>query len=119
MKSKKDVAWRKPAILGAVVGAIAMTIVGFSTMGWTTAGAAERNAQDRADTAVASALVPLCLAKAKQDPEAAKLVKFRAEESAYTRYQLVSDAGWATVLGSASSSWLLSVRSERKRKSGT
>ncbi len=104
---KKDVTWRKPAIGGAVAGAIAMTIFGFSVMGWTTANSAERSAQDRADTAVASALVPLCIAKAQQDPDAAKLAKFRGEESSYSRYQLVSDAGWATVMGSSSSSWLL------------
>ena len=84
-----------------------MTIFGFSVMGWTTANSAERSAQDRADTAVASALVPLCIAKAQQDPDAAKLAKFRGEESSYSRYQLVSDAGWATVMGSSSSSWLL------------
>lgn len=104
---KKDVTWRKPAIGGAVAGAVAMTIFGFSVMGWTTANSAERNAQDRADTAVASALVPLCITKAQQDPDAAKIAKFRAEESSYSRYQLVSDAGWATVMGSSSSSWLL------------
>lgn len=104
---KKDVAWRKPAIWGAIAGAIAMSIFGFSVMGWTTASSAERSAQDRADTAVASALVPLCIAKAQQDPDATKLVKFRAEASDYSRYQLVSDAGWATVMGSSSSSWLL------------
>jgi hypothetical protein len=86
-----------------VVGAIAMMSVGFWGMGWTTASSAERVAKDRADTAVVAALVPFCVAKAQQDAEAAKMAKFRAESSSYTRTQLVSDSGWATFLGATSS----------------
>jgi len=95
-------AYVKPGIWGGVVGAIAMMIVGFWGFGWTTAGTAERTARDRADTAVVAALVPLCVAKAQQEGEGAKLVKFRAEQSSYSRSQLVRDSGWATVIGMTS-----------------
>jgi hypothetical protein len=92
--------WLKPGLWGAVAGAVAMTIVGFSQLGWYTGGSADRMAQDRSDTAVVAALVPFCVAKAQQDPDHATLVKFQAEESSYSRSDLVMKAGWAT-LGSA------------------
>lgn len=92
--------WIKPGIWGGVLGAVAMAIVGFSQLGWTTAGSAERLAQDRADTAVVAALVPFCVMKAEQDPDHTALAKFQAEESTYSRSELVLKAGWATVGGS-------------------
>ena len=63
---------------GAAAGAVAMTIVGFSQLGWFTAGSADRMAQDRADTAVVAALVPFCVTKAQADPDHAVLVKVMA-----------------------------------------
>ena len=92
-------AWVKPGIWGAVVGAAATIMVGFSAAGWITGTAAERMAWDRADSAVVAALVPLCVTNAERDPDQAKLVKLRAEQSSYSRSQLVSAAGWATLPG--------------------
>jgi hypothetical protein len=94
--------WTKPALWGAVVGAIGMAIVGFSQLGWKTAGSADRFAQDRADTAVVAALVPFCVLKAQQDPDKAVLTKLRAEDSSYSRGDMVTKAGWATVGGDTS-----------------
>jgi hypothetical protein len=95
-------AWAKPGVWGAVVGAVAIMILGFWQMGWTTAGSADRMARDRADSAVVAALVPFCVANAERDPDQAKLVKLRAEQSSYGRNQLVSDSGWATLPGMTS-----------------
>jgi hypothetical protein len=89
--------WLKPGLWGAVAGAIAISIVGFSQLGWTTAATAERLAQERADTAVVAALVPFCVAKAQQDPDKAVLAKFQAEQSSYSRSDMVMKAGWATL----------------------
>ena len=89
--------WLKPGLWGVVVGAIAISIVGFSQLGWTTAATAERLAQERADTAVVAALVPFCVAKAQQDPDKAVLTKFQAEQSSYSRSDMVMKAGWATL----------------------
>ncbi len=47
-------------------------------------------------------LVPFCVTKAQQDPDQAMLAKLRAEDSAYTRNDMVSKAGWATVGGDTS-----------------
>jgi len=89
--------WFKPAILGAACGAIAMSVVGFHGLGWTTRSAAGQVAQEQSDTAVISALVPFCVAKAEQDPDHATLAKIRTEQSAFSRSDLVMRAGWATV----------------------
>ena len=92
-------AWLKPGIWGAIVGAIAITIFGFSEMGWTTRGTADRMATYRADSAVVAALVPFCVANAERDPDQAKLAKVKSEESSYARGELVSASGWATMPG--------------------
>jgi hypothetical protein len=93
----------KPGIWGAVAGAIGMAIVGFWQLGWTTQGTAERMAQDKSDTAVVSALVPFCVVKAQQDPDKTTLAKFQTEESSYSRSDMVTKAGWATVGGAKAS----------------
>ena len=41
--------WTKPGIYGALVGAVAVSILGFSWGGWTTAGGAKEMADDFAD----------------------------------------------------------------------
>ena len=89
--------WLKPGLWGTAAGAIAISIVGFSQLGWTTTATAERLAQERADTAVVAALVPFCVVKAQQDPDKAVLAKFEAEQSSYSRSDIVMKAGWATL----------------------
>jgi hypothetical protein len=89
--------WLKPGLWGAVAGAIAISIVGFSQLGWTTTSTAEKLAQERSDTAVVAALVPFCVVKAQQDPDKAVLAKFQTEQSSYSRSDMVMKAGWATV----------------------
>jgi len=74
-----------------------MAIVGFSQLGWKTSGTAEQLAQDRAEAAVVSAMVPFCVAKAQHDPDHATFTKFETEQSSYSRSDLVMKAGWATV----------------------
>jgi hypothetical protein len=91
--------WTKPAVWGAVCGAIAMATIGFSQLGWKTASTADQMARDRSDIAVVSAMVPFCVAKAQGDPDHAVLAKFQAEQSSYSRSDMVSKAGWATFGG--------------------
>jgi hypothetical protein len=94
----------KPAAWGAVAGAIVMAVVGFSYLGWTTAATAERLAQESANTAVVAALVPFCVVKAEADPNQATLTKFQAEQSSYSRSDIVMKAGWATLDGKSTGS---------------
>jgi hypothetical protein len=83
----------KPAIWGAIGGAIAAMIVGFVWGGWVTGGTSERNAGVAAQTAVEQAFVPHCVAKAEQEPDKLLLLK---KESSYSRYDFVSKAGWVS-----------------------
>src|SRR5687767_2253095 len=96
----------KPGLWGAVGGAAAMLVVSYWGMDWKSAGGAERIAVSRTSEAVVTALVPFCVAKAELD--GVKLTKFRAETSSYTRLQMVSDAGWASLSGEKSPDYALS-----------
>ena len=89
--------WTKPALLGAGCGAIAIIFIGFSQLGWKTSRAAADMAQEQADAAVVTALVPFCVAKAGQVSEQNTLAKVKADDSAFSRSDLVMKAGWATV----------------------
>jgi hypothetical protein len=83
----------KPAAWGIIGGAVAAMIIGFAWGGWVTGGTSERNAAAAAQTAVVQAFVPLCVAKAEQQPEQILLMK---KESAYSRYDFVIKAGWVS-----------------------
>jgi len=90
----------KPAIWGAVGGAIAITIVGFSYFGWTLSSTAERMASDHADKAVAQALAPFCVAKAEADPNFKDQLKKLVATGQWDQDMFVEKAGWATMPGS-------------------
>ena len=94
--------WIKPGVWGLVIGCVGTVAMGFGTMGWTTNSTAERVARTHASQAVAAAMVPFCVDKAKSDPDATHMVKFRAESSSYSRTQIVRSAGWATLGGATS-----------------
>jgi hypothetical protein len=107
MKSKNPMeipSGLKPGLWGAVAGAIAMSVIGFSYLGWTTASTAEKLAQESASTAVINAMVPFCVTKAQADPNLTTLTKFQAEQSSYSRSDIVTKAGWASFDGKTTGS---------------
>jgi hypothetical protein len=88
----------KPAIMGAVVGAIATMVLGFTQGGWYLGSSAERMAKEQSAEAVTTALVPVCVSQSRADPEvAAKLGLLGAMKSSYERRDFVMKAGWATI----------------------
>ncbi len=89
----------KPSIYGAIIGAIALAIIGFTWGGWTTGGTAEKLAQDRADKAVIRAMVPLCLNVSNADPERVAKLATINQATRYKRRDAVMDTGWATLPG--------------------
>ena len=96
--------WFKPAFVGALIGAIALAIVGFSQLGWVTAGTAENMAAKQAQAAVVKALTPVCVARAQTDPETApKLQELKAVTSKWDRRSFVEKAGWANMPGEETS----------------
>ena len=92
--------WLKPGIYGAIAGAVALAIVGFSWGGWVTGGSAERMAADNARQEVVAALVPICIEQHSQDPQAAETLARLKETSRYQRDEMLMKAGWATMPGS-------------------
>jgi hypothetical protein len=89
----------KPALWGAAAGAVAITVIGFSSMGWTLGGTAERMAADRADSAVVAVLAPICVAKFQQQADAAtKLIEFKKAAS-WDQRAVVEKGGWAAMPG--------------------
>jgi hypothetical protein len=96
--------WLKPGIFGAVIGAITLAIVGFTSLGWVTANTAESMALKRADAAVVQALVPVCVTRAKTDPESASLLQeLGGVTSNWDRRSFVEKAGWAKIPGDETS----------------
>jgi alpha/beta superfamily hydrolase len=94
--------WIKPAVWGAVAGSVVTMILGFSYGGWVTSSTADRVAKVQADTAVTTALVPLCIAQSKADGAAVKKMgELKALASSYDQRDFVTKTGWATVPGSA------------------
>jgi hypothetical protein len=90
----------RPAIWGAVIGAAAISVLGFSSFGWTLGSTAERMARERAQTAVVGALAPICVEKFQHQADAAtKLVEFN-KVSSWDRRSIIEKGGWATMPGS-------------------
>jgi hypothetical protein len=90
----------KPAIWGAVAGAVAFAVVGFSSLGWTLGSTAEKMANQRAEAAVVAVLAPICVEKFQNQTDAlAKLVEFN-KISSWNRRSVIEKGGWATMPGS-------------------
>jgi len=91
----------KPAVLGAIGGAIALAIFGFAWGGRVTGGSADKLAKQRADAAVVAALTPFCVDKFRASADAAvhlaalKKINYVWEQGTY-----VEKGGWATMPGS-------------------
>ncbi|MEI4195872.1 hypothetical protein [Roseovarius sp. E0-M6] len=81
----------KPAVWGAIGGAIVAIVIGFAWGGWVTGGTASEMQSASAESAVVQAFTPLCVAKAEQEPEQIALLK---EERSYQRDNFVVEAGW-------------------------
>src|SRR5438105_5156043 len=91
----------KPAIWGAVIGAIAISVIGFSSFGWVLGSTADRMARERAQTAVVDVLAPICVEKFQHQADAAaQLVEFTKVSSSWGRRAIIEKGGWATMPGS-------------------
>jgi hypothetical protein len=90
----------KPWIQGAVVGAVAAIIVGFSWGGWVTGGSSDKHAVSAARDATVAALAPICVERFRaQGDAAAKLVEL-AKASTWERGGVIERSGFAMMPGS-------------------
>ncbi len=94
--------WLRPGIYGAIIGAVTVSIAGFTWGGWVTGGSARDNAMAMSHDNLVAAMVPICLDMAQTDPQRfAKLATIRAAKT-YKRRDALMEAGWATVPGAES-----------------
>ncbi|HEU4369614.1 MAG TPA: hypothetical protein VFV05_15450 [Methylomirabilota bacterium] len=91
--------WLKPAVWGAIIGAVATIIVGFSWMGWVLGGTADRMALERANAAVVIALTPSCVSRFMLQPNAAVKLKELQTIDSWKQREFVEAGGWATPTG--------------------
>ena len=87
---------------GAVGGAAAPAIIGFTFGGWVTGGKAKEMAQQQTDKAVTAALSPICVDKFRHAKNADEnLGKLKAISYSWEKGTYVSAGGWATLPGNA------------------
>jgi len=91
--------WTKPALIGAIVGTLVMTIAGLSFGVLVFGSKANAMADDRAHEAVVAALTPICVFQSKADPDRAETMAKIKDAGGYSRGTMVIDAGWATMPG--------------------
>jgi alpha/beta superfamily hydrolase len=92
----------KPACLGAVIGALALAVIGFSWGGWVTGATADAKAKEASKAAAVNVLAPICVQRFEQQADAsAKLVELK-RTSSWERAKFVEQGGWATLAGNPS-----------------
>ncbi len=91
--------WLQPALYGFGTGAIALAIVGFTALGWVSGSTAQAQAETASRSAVLAAMTPVCLERAKIDPDGASRIAAIMEASNAQRRNLVMETGWATIPG--------------------
>jgi len=114
-RSMKKYPSLKPGIWGAVIGAAAISVIGFSSFGWTLGSTAERMAKEQAQNAVVAVLAPICVEKFQHQADAStKLIEFKKVSSSWDRRSIIEKGGWATMPGTdAPNSAVVSACAER------
>ncbi|WP_033068800.1 hypothetical protein [Thalassospira australica] len=94
--------WVKPGIWGGVIGAVLITVVGFSTGSVVSGSTAQEMAETSGKESAIAAMAPVCVAQFKMltpNNQMEQLAALKAESS-YKRDDFVIDKGWATMPGS-------------------
>jgi hypothetical protein len=91
----------KPALWGAVTGAVVLAVVGFTRGGWVTGAKAREMMKTNSDAAVVSALAPICAEKFKAAADAPTQLEALKKLASYEQGSFVEKGGWATMPGDA------------------
>ena len=86
----------KPALWGAVGGAVALALVGFAWGGWKTAASARDLVEAGSQKAIVVALAPFCVEKFNAQTDAAAKLGELKKLASYEQGSFVEKAGWAT-----------------------
>jgi hypothetical protein len=90
----------KTVLLSAIGGAIVWWIVLAAVWGWVPPGRADKQASERAQTAVLNALTPICVARFEHDTDREAKLAALKQASSWTQDDFVIKQGWATMPGS-------------------
>jgi hypothetical protein len=90
----------KPWIQGAVVGAVAAAIVGFSWGGWVTGGSADKRVAAAAHDANVAALASICADRFRAQGDAAAKIVELTKVSSWDRGRVIESSGFAVMPGS-------------------
>lgn len=90
----------KPAVLGAIAGAVACALVGFIWGGWVTGATAREDAEDAAREARVSALANICVYRFRNQEDAGAALARLAKASFWERTDIVVKSGSAALAGS-------------------
>ena len=86
----------KPALWGAVGGAVALAILGFTWGGWVTSSKAGVLARQQVQAALVEVLTPMCVDKFNRATDVqARLVELKNITSSWDRERFVRDHDWA------------------------
>jgi hypothetical protein len=89
----------KPFLLGAVLGAGLLGMLGFNGLGWKTGGKADAQAKQEVGNAVAMAHAQICMAQFNSAKDAAgQLAKLQTIDR-WSRGDTIAKGGWATMPG--------------------
>ena len=95
----------KPALWGAVVGAILTLIIGFYWGGWQTTSSATRMANEQSATKVIAALAPFCVDRFLKSADAAQSAELLKFTTNYDRGTFLEKGGYTSLPGSTATNW--------------
>ena len=90
----------KPALWGAVGGAVVLAIIGFGWGGWMTASSARDMVKKNSDGAVVAALADICVTQFHVQTDASMKLEELKKLPSYDQGTYVDKGGWAKMPGS-------------------
>ena len=89
----------KRLLQGAVIGCAATAIIGFNWGGWTLESTARQMAEKSANTALVTALAPMCADKFQQAADASLNMVELKKVNSWMQDSYIEKGGWATFPG--------------------
>ena len=85
---------------GTALGIVATMVIGFYWGGWMTARSAQDMARTRADSALVTALAPICVDKFRASTNVIANTDELKKTTSFMQGSFIARGGWATTIGS-------------------
>jgi hypothetical protein len=86
-------------VQGAVVGALATAVIGFSWGGWTLQSTSKQKSEQNVSAALVAVLAPMCADKFRQGTDGALNMAEFKKVSSWQQDSYIQKGGWATFAG--------------------